>query len=114
MCVQRHNVEDLSRLLPVGIEVVLDQKETGPCAVWDMEHTACYILNHFEYEPTSLDAEYKRDKKKGTPDGSLIPIPRNYYPDDNEIAPPLHLWKENGIIFFNNWLKQVCDQRKTR
>ena len=38
-----------------------------------------------EYDPDTLEKEYRRDKDAGLP----IHVPWNYYPDDDDTKPPL-------------------------
>ena len=56
----------------------------------------------------TLDGEYRRDLKKGSPDGiSPVQIPAYYYPDDDPSKPVVHSWLQNGIVFYNNWISEV-------
>ena len=62
-----------------------------------------YVSGHLEYDPLTLDREYRRDLAKGLP----IEPPRNYYPDNDPSKPPLVRWRAHGHLFFNNWLNYV-------
>jgi len=106
----KHKMEDMARL-PAGVEVIMDQKETGVCSVWDPQRTFVYIVNHFEYEVDTLDGEYRRDVKKGTPDGSPVAYPYKYFPDDDPSKFPVHHWRQNGITFYNNWILAVANKK---
>lgn len=108
----KHRIEDMHAKLPAHVKVVVDQKETGPCVVWDEQRTSVFMLNHFEYEPYTLKGEYERDLAKGTPDGGTIQIPFNYFPQDDPAQLPLHPWKNNGIQFYNNWIMALHDKKK--
>ncbi|GAB1484464.1 homoserine O-succinyltransferase [Treponema sp.] len=44
-----------------------------------------YVSGHLEYDPLTLDREYKRDIAKGL----AIEVPKNYYPDDEPSRAPL-------------------------
>jgi len=102
----KHNMEDMTKL-GAGVELVVNNDITGPCVMWDRERCFCYMLNHFEYEWDTLDGEYRRDLKKGSPDGSETQIPAYYYPDDDPSKPVVHSWLQNGIVFYNNWITEV-------
>lgn len=59
-----------------------------------------YVTGHLEYDPFTLDKEYKRDVGKGL----RIAVPRNYYPDDDPSRPPVVRWRAHAHLFFSNWL----------
>jgi len=111
--VSRHaewKMQDMDKL-PAGVDVVVACDQTGPCVIWDPARNYCHMMNHFEYELDSLDGEYRRDLKKGTPTGEPIPIPFGYFPDDNPDLPPVHKWQSNGVTFYNNWIAMVASRK---
>jgi homoserine O-succinyltransferase len=59
-----------------------------------------YVTGHLEYDPLTLDKEYKRDVGKGL----QIAVPRNYYPGDDPSRPPVVRWRAHAHLFFSNWL----------
>jgi len=65
-----------------------------------------YVTGHMEYDPLSLDREYRRDMAKGLP----IDIPKNYYPDDDPSKAPIVRWRAHGNLFFDNWLNYVYQE----
>jgi homoserine O-succinyltransferase len=65
-----------------------------------------YVTGHMEYDPLTLDREYKRDVSKGLP----IEIPINYYPDNNPSKTPVVRWRAHANLFFNNWLNYVYQE----
>jgi len=65
-----------------------------------------YVTGHMEYDPLSLDREYRRDMAKGLP----IDIPKNYYPDDDPSKTPIVRWRAHGNLFFDNWLNFVYQE----
>eukprot|EP00658_Telonema_sp_P-2_P072441 TRINITY_DN6157_c0_g1_i6.p1 TRINITY_DN6157_c0_g1~~TRINITY_DN6157_c0_g1_i6.p1 ORF type:complete len:274 (+),score=54.09 TRINITY_DN6157_c0_g1_i6:169-990(+) len=95
--------------LPTGTEVLLESEQTGPCVVWDRTLRHCHVMNHFEYDADSLDQEYRRDLAQGTPTGEPIPVPANYYPQDDPSNDPGHGWHDPGVRFFNNWLQTLIE-----
>ena len=63
-------------------------------------------MGHPEYDRLTLDAEYKRDMKKG-----LNPeIPKNYYPKDNPENSPTLRWRAHANTFYTNWLNYYVYQ----
>jgi len=120
--VSRHTewkMADMSKL-PAGVDVVVTANgaknpvDTGPCLIWDPKRNFCHMMNHFEYEVDTLDGEYRRDVKNGTPDGSPIPVPYAYYPNDDPKQPPVHSWGPNGITFYNNWIREVATRQQKK
>ena len=59
-----------------------------------------YVTGHLEYDPLTLDREYKRDVGKGL----QIAVPKNYYPGDDPSRPPVVRWRAHAHLFFSNWL----------
>jgi homoserine O-succinyltransferase len=65
-----------------------------------------YVTGHLEYDPLTLDREYRRDMSKGL----IIDIPKNYYPGDNPSLPPVVRWRAHAHLFFSNWLNYVYQE----
>ncbi|MDR2808328.1 MAG: homoserine O-succinyltransferase [Spirochaetaceae bacterium] len=65
-----------------------------------------YVTGHLEYDPLTLDQEYRRDRSKGLP----IAIPKNYYPNNNPDAAPVVLWRAHAHLFFSNWINYVYQE----
>jgi homoserine O-succinyltransferase len=65
-----------------------------------------YVSGHLEYDPGTLDGEYRRDLAKGIP----IAPPRNYYPYDDPAQPPQVRWRAHAHLFFSNWLNYYVYQ----
>jgi homoserine O-succinyltransferase len=62
-----------------------------------------YVSGHLEYDPLTLDREYKRDLAKDLP----IEIPKNYYPANDPSKQPVVRWRAHAHLFFNNWLNYI-------
>ena len=86
-----------------GLRVLLGSEEVGPCLVEDPGRRALYVFNHFEYDSDTLKQEYDRDVSNGTP----INIPRNYYPDDNPLRPPVNRWRSHAHLLYGNWINEI-------
>jgi homoserine O-succinyltransferase len=65
-----------------------------------------FVTGHSEYNPKTLDTEYKRDVKKGLP----IEIPRNYYKDNDPSKSPVVRWRSHANLLFTNWLNYFVYQ----
>ncbi|MDR1858497.1 MAG: homoserine O-succinyltransferase [Treponema sp.] len=65
-----------------------------------------YVTGHLEYDPLTLDREYRRDLAKGLP----IDPPKNYYPGDDPSRPPVVRWRAHANLFFDNWLNYVYQE----
>jgi homoserine O-succinyltransferase len=65
-----------------------------------------YVTGHLEYDPLTLDKEYRRDLGKGLP----IEVPKNYYPGDDPSKPPVVRWRAHAHLFFSNWLNYMYQE----
>jgi homoserine O-succinyltransferase len=80
--------------------------ETGVFIATAREGREIYVTGHMEYDPLTLDREYRRDVSKGLP----IEIPKNYYPDDDPSKTPVVRWRAHANLFFDNWLNYVYQE----
>ena len=89
-----------------GLEILSESDECGVYIVMAHNGREIYITGHSEYAPLTLDAEYRRDLKKGlNPD-----IPRHYYLDDDPQKPPIVRWRSHANLLFSNWLNYYVSQ----
>lgn len=85
------------------------QSETPDSGVFIATARDCreiYVTGHLEYDPLTLDREYRRDLDKGLP----IEIPKNYYPKDDTSKSPVVRWRAHAHLFFSNWLNFVYQE----
>jgi len=80
--------------------------ETGVFLVTAREGREIYVTGHLEYDPLTLDREYRRDISKGL----AIEVPKNYYPDDDPSKMPVVRWRAHANLFFDNWLNYVYQE----
>jgi homoserine O-succinyltransferase len=66
------------------LRILIDSDEVGPCLIEDARHRALHMLNHLEYDSTTLKEEYDRDVAAGGP----IQMPIDYFPGDDPALPP--------------------------
>jgi len=88
------------------LDIISESADAGVHIVMAREGREFFITGHSEYAPNTLDTEYKRDLAKGLP----IQMPRNYYPDDNPMRPPLVRWRSAANLLFGNWLNYYVYQ----
>lgn len=87
----------------MGLDVLMESDETGVCLIAEQRCNRLYILNHVEYDSTTLADEYFRDVEAGTPIG----MPANYFPGDDPAHAPLNRWRSHAFLLFGNWINRV-------
>ena len=65
-----------------------------------------FVTGHSEYDPTTLEQEFLRDRNAGLP----IAPPHNYYPGDDCTQPPRVTWRSHGNLLYGNWLNYFVYQ----
>jgi homoserine O-succinyltransferase/O-acetyltransferase len=93
--------EDLE--LNQDLSILLYSEEVGPCLIDDRDHRALYMVNHLEYDSTTLREEYARDLAKG----GQISVPINYFPGDDPSRMPENRWRSHGHLLYGNWINQI-------
>jgi homoserine O-succinyltransferase len=88
------------------LKIQSETEETGVFIATAREGREIYVTGHLEYDPLTLDREYRRDIDKGLP----IAVPRNYYPGDDPSKTPLVRWRAHAHLFFSNWLNYVYQE----
>lgn len=81
----------------------------GVYAVSDITNRQIFITGHGEYDRETLKNEYLRDVGKGLSD---VPLPYNYFPDDNPELLPLYTWRGTASLMYSNWLN-FCVYQET-
>ena len=89
-----------------ALTIQSETPETGIFIVTAREGREIYVTGHLEYDPLTLDREYKRDLGRGLP----IDIPKNYYPGNDPSKSPLVRWRAHGHLFFSNWVNYVYQE----
>ena len=96
-CWRLADVQHLLRANP-RLKMLMNSPLSGPGLLYDEQMGHTHIINHFEYDVNTLDGEYRRDLKRGTPTGEQIHVPHGYYPNDDPGRPPEHSWKAPGQV----------------
>jgi homoserine O-succinyltransferase len=69
----------------------------------DSRHHRLSVLDHLEYDATSLSDEYFRDINAKV---SIKP-PFDYFPNDDVDRPPLNRWRSHGHLLLSNWINEI-------
>ena len=88
------------------LEIIAQSKEAGVYLVASKDGHRVFVSGHCEYDPLTLDAEYRRDVSQGKP----INIPKNYYANDDPSNAPIVRWRGHGNLLFSNWLNYYVYQ----
>lgn len=86
-----------------GIVVLAENAETGLCVLDDTRHRAVHIFNHLEYDTQSLGDEYFRDVSAGLD----VPVPVDYFRNDDPAEPAVNSWRGSAHILFGNWVNEI-------
>lgn len=85
------------------LRILITSEATGPCLIEDPRHRALYMINHLEYDSTTLKEEYDRDVAAGGP----IEMPVDYFPDNDPSRPPENRWRSHGQLLYGNWINRI-------
>ena len=88
------------------LEIIAQSPEAGVYLVASKDGRRVFVSGHCEYDPRTLDAEYRRDVSQGKP----ISVPKNYYPNDDPSCTPVVRWRGHGNLLFSNWLNYYVYQ----
>ncbi|GHV60770.1 homoserine O-succinyltransferase [Spirochaetia bacterium] len=103
----RHTSSDRDAIAACpALTIQSETPETGVFLATAREGREIYVTGHLEYDPLTLDREYRRDLAKGIP----IAIPKNYYPGDDPSQAPVVRWRAHAHLFFSNWLNYVYQE----
>ncbi|CAN5659006.1 homoserine O-succinyltransferase [soil metagenome] len=86
-----------------GLRILVSSDAVGPCLIEDEAHRALYMLNHLEYDSTTLNEEYRRDAATG----GAVRLPEGYFPDDDPARPPENRWRSHGHLLYGNWINRI-------
>ena len=88
------------------LKILASSTEAGVYAVSTKNGRQIFITGHSEYDPTTLEKEYQRDKRLGLP----IAVPKNYYPNDDDTKAPTVSWRSHANLLYSNWLNYFVYQ----
>ena len=103
----RHTASDRAAIAAEPrLTIQSETDEAGVFIVTAREGREIYVTGHLEYDPLTLDREYRRDLAKGLP----IEPPANYYPDNDPSKAPVVRWRAHANLFFDNWLNYLYQE----
>jgi homoserine O-succinyltransferase len=103
----RHTESDRQAIAAVPeLTIESETGEVGVFFVTARDGREIYVTGHLEYDPLTLDGEYRRDVGKGL----SIDVPKNYYPGDDPSKAPVVRWRAHAHLFFRNWLHYVYQE----
>lgn len=104
----RHTTNNSEDILACGkLSILASSPATGPSIIMGREGREIYITGHFEYNPETLDTEYRRDKGKRDD----VDLPCNYYANNDPSEPPLVTWRAHANLFYHNWINYYIYQQ---
>ena len=83
------------------LTLIAESPVSGVSMVMARDGREFFITGHMEYNPETLDTEYRRDKGKRKD----VDIPVNYYIDNDPQKGPNVTWRAHGNILFTKWIK---------
>lgn len=89
------------------IVLIAESPESGVSMVMGRKGREFFITGHMEYNPDTLDNEYKRDC--GIRDD--VEMPKNYYKDNNPKKGPVVTWRAHANLLFQNWINYYVYQK---
>lgn len=99
--VERTDIEKDARL-----RILASSEEAGVHIVYANNGRQFFVMGHSEYDPLTLDSEYRRDRAAGL---DTLP-PENYYLDNDPNKEPIVSWRAHGNLLFTNWLNYFVYQ----
>ena len=89
-----------------GLKILSASPEAGVYAVKSPESKQVFLMGHAEYDPDTLNKEYRRDVAAGI---DILP-PENYFPDTDPAQPPMVRWRSCAHLLYANWLNYCVYQ----
>jgi len=89
-----------------ALTIESESRDAGVFISTARENREIYVSGHLEYDPLTLDKEYRRDLAKGL----QATVPRNYYDHDDPSQKPVVRWRAHAHLFFSNWVNYVYQE----
>ncbi len=86
--------------------ILAESREAGVFLVMSRNGRRIFVMGHPEYDRLTLANEYKRDVDKQI----SIPLPKNYYPDDDPDNVPRLVWRAHANTLYSNFINYYCYQ----
>lgn len=103
----RHTTVDRADIEAVSeLKILASSEQAGVYCVMNKGGRDIFVTGHSEYDPLTLENEYRRDRNLG----KQIAVPENYYPNDDDTQPPIVRWRSHAHLLFSNWLNYFVYQ----
>ncbi|MEG0453505.1 MAG: homoserine O-succinyltransferase [Coprobacillus sp.] len=89
------------------LDILAESKDAGVYLVASKDGKRFFVTGHPEYDPETLDKEYRRDI--ANPD-IVSEMPKNYYLDDDIDSEIQVKWRSHAYLLFANWLNYYVYQ----
>lgn len=99
--VRREDIEAVPEL-----KIMSSSDQAGVYAIKTDRGQQIFLMGHAEYDPDTLNKEYRRDVAAGVP----IAVPCNYFPDDDPEKAPMVNWRSCAHLLYANWLNYYVYQ----
>ena len=103
-CYTEIKLEDIKKC--DALKLLLYSEEAGVGVVSSKDGKHIFITGHCEYDPLTLEQEYKRDLSRNLP----IEMPKHYYREDDMDKGVMVRWRSHGYTIFSNWLNYYVYQ----
>ena len=103
MPVSRFTENRKEEILKNNLDLIAFSEISGVGMVRCPKTKDLFILNHLEYDASTLNDEYLRDLKENT----NIQLPENYYPKNDSKRKPVNRWRPYAFLLFSNFINDV-------
>ena len=100
--VSKEDIEKIDEL-----DILAESDEAGVYIVASKDGSRFFITGHPEYDPDTLDKEYRRDLAN---DEIVSEMPKNYYLNDDMNQEIQVKWRSHAYLIFSNWLNYYVYQ----
>lgn len=99
--IRREDIANIKELM-----ILAESEEAGVFLFMTKDGKQIFVLGHPEYDRLTLSNEYHRDKNKGLP----IALPKNYFPEEDDIKHPVLSWRAHANTLYTNWVNYYIYQ----
>jgi len=85
--IKREDIEPITEL-----NIISESVDAGVYLIEKVDGRQVFVTGHPEYDPVILKKEYERDLNKGLD----IPLPKNYFPNDDPNGEPIVKWRSHA------------------
>ncbi|MEM9469610.1 MAG: homoserine O-succinyltransferase [Pseudomonadota bacterium] len=85
------------------LKILAESENDELCLIHNDKTFDTYMFNHLEYDSDTLKREYDRDAaSRGD-----VPLPHNYFPNNDPSQIPEITWRSHRYILFSNWINMI-------